>query len=556
MGRGRTRPPGVARAFRPAGAEGDAAPALEAHAGARHEALRPSQNATLSAGPGEHPLDAAARRSINRGVKLARRLTVALVLGIFAVLAVYAYSRVRRETGVFESDMRRDGHIMSRVLGTAAAEVWRTNGEAQAKQLIAQVNESESNVTIRWVSLAAPPGDRFAPRLGRAELAPVAEGREITGKARDPDGSEHLITYLPLRVGGRIEGAIELAESMAGERAYIRATITNVLLATATLALVCGAMTIGLGVWFVGRPMRSLIEQARRIGTGDLSRRLGLEQKDEIGELAGEMNAMCDRLDEANRRAAAEVARRIEALEHLRHADRLATVGKLASGVAHELGAPLQVVSARAKMIAEGDVGGAEAQEYALIIHDQVTRMAAMIRQLLDFARRKAADKAPADLVDLARKVCLLLGPIADKRHVTLSVDPERDASGRAEVMVDAEQIQQALTNLVVNGIQAMPGGGPLVIRIRRERAHPASGGADRDCVRMDVEDKGEGMPAETLERVFEPFFTTKPPGEGTGLGLAVAQEIARGHGGWIAAHSEMGSGSRFSMFVPEEPTR
>lgn len=487
-------------------------------------------------------------------MKLARKLTVALVLGIFAVLAVHSYSRVSRETGLFESDMRRDGHTIGRVLGTAATTVWGTDGEAHAKQLIAQVNESESNVTIRWVSLAAPDGDPSAPRMDRASLAPVAQGREVSGKARDADGTEHLITYVPLRVGDRIEGAIELAESMAGERAYIRATIRTVLFATATLAFLCGAMTIGLGVWFVGRPMRSLIEQARRVGTGDLSRRLHLAQKDEIGELAAEMNAMCDRLDEANRRAAEEVSRRIEALEHLRHADRLATVGKLASGVAHELGAPLQVVSARAKMIADGDVNGAEAREYAQIIHDQVGRMAAMIRQLLDFARRKVADKAPADLADLARKVCQLLAPIADKRRVTLAVD----AAGAAgsEVRADAEQIQQALTNLVVNGIQSMPRGGPLSIRIRRERARLSAGGAEHDCVRVDVEDRGEGMSAATMERVFEPFFTTKSPGEGTGLGLAVAQEIARGHGGWIEVHSAMGSGSRFTMYVPEGAER
>lgn len=487
-------------------------------------------------------------------MKLARKLTVALVLGIFAVLAFHSYIRLRGETKIIETDMRRDGRTIGRVLGTAAAEVWRTGGEAPAKQLIAQVNESESNVTIRWVSLSAPEGDPAAPRLARAELAKVAEGREASGKARDADGTERFVTYVPLRVGSAVEGAIELSESMAVEEELIRATISNALQATAALALLCGAMTIGLGVWFVGRPMRSLIEQARRVGAGDLSGRLQLGQKDEIGELAAEMNAMCDRLDEANRRAAAEVARRIEALEHLRHADRLATVGKLASGVAHELGAPLQVVSARAKMIADGDTTGQEAKEYARIIHEQVARMAAMIRQLLDFARRKAADKAPADLADLARKVCLLLAPIADKRRVTLSVDAGPEARG-CEVMVDAEQIQHALTNLVVNGIQAMPRGGPMVLRVRRERAAPA-GGAERDVVRVDVEDRGEGMSAETLERVFEPFFTTKPPGEGTGLGLAVAQEIVRGHGGWMEVTSEMGSGSRFSMCIPEDPGR
>lgn len=496
-----------------------------------------------------------------RCVKLARKLTVALVLGIFAVLAVQSFSRVRRETGLFEIDMRRDGHTMGRVLKTAAVEVWRTDSEAHAKRLIAEVNESESHVTIRWVSLDAPAGDPAAPRIGRDGLAPVALGREVVSKARDQDGTEHLVTYVPVRIEDRVAGAIEISESMAGERAYLNTTIVNAIVATGVLALVCGAMTIGLGTWFVGRPMRSLIEQARRVGAGDLSRRLHLRQADEIGELAAEMNAMCDRLIEANQRAEEEVSRRIDALEQLRHADRLATVGKLASGIAHELGAPLQVVSARAAMIAEGDVTGSEASEYAKIIHDQVGRMSALIRQLLDFARRKAADKAPADLEEIARKTCQLLSPIADKRGVALVVEdgdprPRGDDDGPPPgVMIDVEQVQQALTNLVVNGIQASPRGATISLRVTRERRSPAAGtgGGERDYLRVDVEDRGEGMSPATVDRIFEPFFTTKPPGEGTGLGLAVAQEIARGHGGWISVESHVGSGSRFSIYVPED---
>lgn len=172
---------------------------------------------------------------------------------------------------------------------------------------------------------------------------------------------------------------------MQGQHRYVRATIANVVFATSALALVCGAMIIGFGVWFVGRPMRKLIEQARRVGAGDLSRRLVLSQHDQIGELAAEMNAMCDRLLEANERAAAEgVARRIETLRAApARRFRPATVGaRLASGVAHELGAPLQVVSGRAKMIADGDVTGTEAEDYGRIIHEQVARMAAMIGQL------------------------------------------------------------------------------------------------------------------------------------------------------------------------------
>src|SRR5512142_3555308 len=122
------------------------------------------------------------------------------------------------------------------------------------------------------------------------------------------------------------------------------------------------------GFHFVGRPMRALVAKARRIGAGDLSQPLELAQRDELGELAREMNQMCERLAEAQVRLQEETQRRLDTSEQLRHADRLTTVGKLASGVAHELGTPLNVVSARAKMIASGETTPAETTEYAQII--------------------------------------------------------------------------------------------------------------------------------------------------------------------------------------------
>src|SRR5262249_4136572 len=146
-----------------------------------------------------------------------------------------------------------------------------------------------------------------------------------------------------------------ISESLAGERKYVRATIVQTLLATAALALVSAVVTTALGVWFVGRPMRALREQARRIGAGDLHARLSLKQRDEIGELAEEMNRMSERLAAAHEEVARATQARLAALAQLRHAERLATVGQLASGIAHELGTPLQIVTGRAGMIAEGD---------------------------------------------------------------------------------------------------------------------------------------------------------------------------------------------------------
>jgi signal transduction histidine kinase len=259
---------------------------------------------------------------------------------------------------------------------------------------------------------------------------------------------------------------------------------------------------------------------------------------------------MCDRLAEANERAARETTARMAALEQLRHADRLATVGKLAAGIAHELGAPLQVISGRARMLCEGEVSAAEVAQNARIVIEQSDRITRIVRQLLDFARRRSAEKSRTDLCGVARRTLSLLEPLADKRGVSLSLAA---GEGPVEADADAGQIQQALINLVVNGIQSMKSGGRVWVTVLRERVVPPSdvGGPEALHACIEVKDEGEGMPPEVIAQLFEPFFTTKDVGEGTGLGLPVAYGIVREHEGFITVESEVGKGSRFRVYLP-----
>jgi signal transduction histidine kinase len=240
-------------------------------------------------------------------------------------------------------------------------------------------------------------------------------------------------------------------------------------------------------------------------------------------------------------------------MEQLRHADRLTTVGKLASGMAHELGTPLNVVAGRARLIAGGEVDGDEAKKSAQVVLDQADRMTRLIRQLLDFARPRAPKKEPTDLRALASRVTSLLGPIAQKAGVSVSVTAGGDD---AFAEVDEGQLTQVATNLVLNAIQATPSGGKVELAVTRgEETPPADlgskAGAPRTFVRLEVADTGSGMDAATRARVFEPFFTTKPVGDGTGLGLSVSWGIVREHGGWISVESEPGRGSKFSVHLP-----
>jgi signal transduction histidine kinase len=155
-------------------------------------------------------------------------------------------------------------------------------------------------------------------------------------------------------------------------------------------------------------------------------------------------------------------------------------------------------------------------------------------------------------LRELIRETTQLLESMAKKQRAQIAFQtPDTPVM----VCVDPGQIQQVMTNLLVNAMQSMPDGGGVTIELRRVAARPPDDPAavERAFVRVDVEDEGEGVASEDLEHVFDPFFTTKDVGEGTGMGLSVAHGIARDHGGWLTVSSVEGHGSCFSLFLPQE---
>jgi signal transduction histidine kinase len=253
---------------------------------------------------------------------------------------------------------------------------------------------------------------------------------------------------------------------------------------------------------------------------------------------------------EINRQAVEKSEAHIAALEQIRHADRLTTVGHLAAGIAHELGTPLSVTSARAELIATTDLPRNEVVHSARVIVEQADRMAGIMRQLLDFSRRGIGRRVDLDLREVVTTTLDLLSGIANKAKVEISYQPGEEP---VPVYVDKNSMQQALINIVLNGVQAMPNGGHLRVRIESRQVQPPAGVSDTagpyQCVI--VEDDGVGIPPDHLPQLFEPFFTTKRVGEGTGLGLPVAHGIVAEHGGWIAVESEEGHGSRFAIMLP-----
>jgi signal transduction histidine kinase len=495
-------------------------------------------------------------------VRLTLKLALALLPGILVVLAASAYLEMRRDVATFDIDSRQDDMMIGKVVTSAIDRIWTRGGHDQAVAFATDASAiGHSGHRFRWLDtaeLSRPAG--VLSLLPPGSTSALAKGEEAWREQRMPSPGT-LYVYAPLLRDGTLAGVLEISEPLTNERRYAERIGLSTVLTTLSLAAVSLLMTTVLGAWLVGRPIKTLINKARRVGAGDFSGQLDLRHAGEIGELGAEMNAMSERLAEAGRQVAAATTAQIAAIEQVRHADRLSTVGKLASGIAHELGTPLNVVSGRAQLIQElipvgtGEtVGAAELRDVAdnaHIIVEQSRRMSTIIRQLLDFARRRGVQKAAYDLRQLVAQTVSMLQNLAEKRRVAVVAEP---ASAPVLAQVDASQIQQVLTNVVVNAIQSMPKGGTVTISLRPSRAATPPGLeiAAGERWEIAVKDEGDGIAAEVLPHVFEPFFTTKAVGEATGLGLSVAYGIVQEHGGFITVESEPGKGSRFAIHLPK----
>lgn len=479
-------------------------------------------------------------------MKVARKLSFWTFVGFLLILSAHAYRRIQREIDYFESDARADHRLLGTTLAIATKQAITFQGTGAATALVERTDIEKAYVKIRWVAVQR--GEIGGPPE-RPELAsgvvrePVVQA--VVPASQTKEGDDRLFTYLPLRVGPASYGAIELNESLAARSGYVRRTILNAALLAAAMAIVSGFVSMGLGAWFVGRPVHRLIAKAREVGEGHFDPPLPPGPSDELGELSEAFNEMCAQLSRARTRLSEEAAARVAAVEALRHADRLTTIGSLASAIAHEVGTPLNVVLGHAKLIRKAASSDAAIAEGASVIMDQCQRMSGIVRQVLDYAQRRSPTKVRSDLRDLISQCVSLLRPLAQQRNVAL----ETDFGDSQFAHVDAVQLQQAITNIVLNAVQASVAGERVSVRLRMD---PASTEAEPKAV-ISIEDFGAGISAATLEHIFEPFFSTKPSSEGTGLGLSIAKGIIEEHGGSIRVLSVVGTGSRFEIDLPVE---
>jgi len=485
-------------------------------------------------------------------MRIALKLTLALVAVIVSLLAAEASLRGLREAAVYEQDIRREQRILGRALEGSAELIWDEAGIERAAALLARAGARQDEVVVRLAE--------EADALDRVSDDHTLLRWENDGAIQVSEPGM-LLTFLRLDGPGGARRAIELSTSLRGEGVYVREALKDFAWIALALLLAASVAALWLGRRLVGLRVDRLVTRARAIGAGDFTRVPVKAGHDELSQLEGALEEMAEALANARRALDEETRARLAATTHLRRSDRLATVGTLAAGLAHELGTPLHVISGRARLVARQAEVRPELRADADAIIDQATRVQRIIEDLLDFARPRAPVHRPFDVGALLRADLELFAPLLRDPPVEVSIERPAGAPEPPLLLGDPDQLRQVFTNLLLNAAQAMPKGGLITIELVAGLAGPpelvsASPKAAHQrftCLRF--RDQGEGIDKDDLPRLFDPFFTTKEVGEGSGLGLAVAHGIISDHGGWIVAESGPGRGSTFLVWLPEVNT-
>lgn len=314
------------------------------------------------------------------------------------------------------------------------------------------------------------------------------------------------------------------------DRDVRRAAVQLALLALTSAAALAACLGLLVSRW-VGEPVAELVAATRRVAGGELQVELAPRGDDELGTLARSFNDMTRRLSEA----------RLQLFQ----SDKLASLGRLAAGVAHEINNPLTGVLTYASYLAKRTSDRPEVQRDLEVIVRETVRSREIVKSLLDFARQSVPKKEPADLNAVVRRAASVVDNQARlaKAELSFSFDPALPPA-----VVDPNQMQQVFINLLVNAMDSLGAAGGAVSVSTGVEAGPQG-----RRIRVAVKDTGCGIPPEARRRIFEPFYSTKGQ-KGTGLGLSVIWGIVENHGGTITVDSEPGKGSTFTVWVPAEP--
>ncbi len=280
-------------------------------------------------------------------------------------------------------------------------------------------------------------------------------------------------------------------------------------------------------------PINKLMRASRSVGEGHYDRKIQFNSNDELGLMCSAFNNMVDAIVERDSQIKEQTQRKAAQLE------RMASLGRLASGIAHEINNPLTAILTYSSMLME-DCEDPEQSGDLRIIVDETLRCRKIVKEVLDFARETKLDRQPASINDIIQTTMFILERHASFQNIAIN---KKLAEDIPNVMLDISQFKSVINNLAVNARDAMKNGGVLTIETMIDQ--------ESGNIVLTFTDTGEGIPEKNLDEIFDPFFTTKEPGQGTGLGLSITYGVIKRHNGRISVESKVGQGTTFTITLP-----
>jgi signal transduction histidine kinase len=475
---------------------------------------------------------------------LLQALLFYVIVPLIAALALAGYVSLTTLERQVEEKMQDELQLVARALKLPVTRALKRDREGSvysALESAFQINR------VYGASVYDAEGNKVASVGAQRSASPEKEGKQMAAMAEQGDqqeeyskigGEEAYSYFLPLTdVGGRIIGLLQLSRKKADFREHIRSLRWN-----STIILAVGALIMAVLVLFghrraLGRHLENLGRSMRRVERGDRGHRLHVQGPREIVAVAAAFNNMLDSMDRAQKELEKQRHNQARLEEELRDAEKMAAVGRLAAGVAHELGTPLSIVDGHAQRAGRSADLPNQAQLAFEHIRGQVRRMEMIVRQLLDFSRQNVSNKRR---VDPGRMALSSIQAVTRQENCRAENIQYVESECGCEVLGDPLRLEQMLGNLLQNAQQAAPDG---LVRLEWRCE-------DRDCV-FTVQDDGPGIEEQVRSRVCDPFFTTKPPGAGTGLGLAVVHGIVQEHGGEMNIRTSPWGGAEFEVRIP-----
>ena len=498
-------------------------------------------------------------------MRLGTKLIVGLVSTLVIIMLGHGYLSLQQDRENMTREMRVGMLGLARTVRVALQHAYGDESNLRASQslidgigrpgnihglVIYDRTGKRAAISVSLIDRGGVPNLDPVPVLNIDPAPTLADGQSREGYIEHPAHPVYFRIEPIVNSQNHLAGAVVVGRRGLGLPDVLESRRDRILVTTGTLIVVMSLSILMIVRRNISRPIERLIEHIRNVGIGPWDRRVPVEGNNEITLLAREFNQMCERLQDLYASLAREKQDRVGLERNLRQSEKLASVGQLAAGLAHEIGTPLNIIGGRADFLLRRPRNATEISDNLQIIRSQIDRITGIVRQLLEFSRRREPAIRAVEVKPLIEKISHLLEhQIAERKaSVDCQIPPDLPC-----IAGDPDQLQQVFLNLFLNALHALPPAGQIRIRAQLVENGPVSvpvNGAPGG-LQIEFEDNGSGIPAHQIGQVFDPFFTTKDVGEGTGLGLSVTYGIIKDHGGEIRVDSQVGQFTRFTIFLP-----